>query len=224
MNRISQSWRVKPAQTRKRRGPGASQVHLQFGEDWGIATGRVYVKRQHAYTCRPIWRMFLKTPTLRRELRALTGCRRLGIRVPRVVTYQEEGDYAQLVLEDIRGARPFDRSLNEPGADRVAIVANVAAVIGSLHGAGWSHGALYPDHILVGPGPDYEVTLIDLEKARQSRFNRRVDLNRFWRYHTMLDSREIHVFKIHYRAMLALTTVINKRARIRPCLRPLTMR
>lgn len=211
MNKFSQSSLVKPAQTRKRRGPGSSQVYLESGEIWGTASGRVYVKRQHAYTCRPIWRLFLKTPTLRREVRALACCRQLGIRVPRVVLYREEGEYAQLVVEEIDGALPLDRALNEPGADRVAIVANVASVIGSLHGAGWSHGALYPDHILVGLGPDYKVTLIDLEKARQSRFNRRVDLNRFWRYHTMLNSREIYAFKNHYYAMLALITPIIKR-------------
>lgn len=202
MSNNRQSSRVKPAQTRKRRGRGTSEVFLEYAQHWGAGSGRVYVKRQHAYSCRPPWRLFLKTPTLHRECRALNRCRRIGINVPHVVAYREEGGYAQLVLEAIDDALPLDHALNEPDADRATIVGNVASVIGRLHSAGWAHGALYPDHILVGPAPDYEVTLIDLEKARQTRLKRRDDLNRFLRYTTMMRSREVHIFRRHYRAML----------------------
>lgn len=202
MTNSRQSLRVKPAQTRKRRGRGSSEVFLEDARHWGAGTGHVYVKRQHDYSCRPPWRLFLKTPTLHRECRALNRCRRIGIDVPQVVAYREEGEYAQLVLKEIDDALPLDRALSEPDSDRVTIVGNVASVIGRLHSAGWVHGALYPDHILVGPGPHYQVTLIDLEKARQSRLKRSDDVNRLLRYTTALDSREVNVFRNHYKTTL----------------------
>lgn len=189
---------VKPPQTRD--GKGVSAVFLEPAGDWGAPGERVYVKRQTAYWCRPLWRAFRRTPTLRRELRALDACRKLGIPVPRVVSYREEGPTAELVVEEVADAAALDQALARPGADRIAILRNVADVIGRLHRAGWSHGALYADHILVGPPPDYAVVLIDLEKARRSRMRRVDDLERFHRRNAaVLRQADLEIFDARYR-------------------------
>lgn len=179
---------VKPPQSRD--GKGVSAVYREPAAAWGAGHGQVYVKRQDAYWCRPIWRLFRKTPTLRRELRGLDACRRIGIRVPAVITYSERGSQAELVLAEIADALPLDQALDRADADRAAILGNVAGALGRLHRAGWSHGALYPAHILVSTGPDPVVSLIDLEKARHSRRRRRDDLDRFWRHAPRLSEAE----------------------------------
>ncbi len=188
---------IKPPQAR---GQGASAVFVEAGERWGADAERVYVKRQVDYYCRPIWRGFRRTPTLRRELRGLKACRSLGVPVPKVVAYQERGDGAELVLEALPDSVPLDEALTAENADRAAIVANVATAIGLLHRGGWSHGALYHTHLLVGPPPDHPVTLIDLEKSRRSRRRQREDLDRFWRYSAgFLSDAEAHLFERCYR-------------------------
>ena len=171
---------VKPPQSRD--GVGVSAVYLEPGERWGRPATQVYAKRQRAYYCRPVWRLFRRTPTLRRELRALQACRARGIPVPDIVAYHESGPEAELVVEAVRDGRSLIEALAEPGADRGRILDRSGALVGRLHRAGWVHGALYPQHLLVGPGPDYPVTLIDLEKARRNPLKRRTDLARLQRY------------------------------------------
>ncbi len=191
---------VKPPQSRD--GKGSSAVYLQAAEAWGGSSGRVYVKRQESYFCRPAWRAFRRTPTLRRELRGLAACRDLGVPVPAVVAYREDGPRAELVLEEIAGALPLDRALGGAAACRDAIIDGLATVVARLHKGGWTHGALYPEHILASP--DGGVVLIDLEKARRSCFRRRSDLDRFRRHSEgLLTPREAAQFDDRYREALA---------------------
>ncbi len=180
------------------RGQGVSEVHLAPGDAWSAPCPRVYVKRQQSYFCRPLWRLLRRTPTLRRELRGLQACCRLGIPVPPVIWYQEQHGGAELVLAEVPASLPLDQALLEPDADRAAIVRQTAATIARLHRAGWCHGALYPCHILVGAGPDYRVTLIDLEKARHNPLRRHSDLDRFHR-HAELTPAEREAFAAAYR-------------------------
>ncbi|MEQ8860534.1 MAG: lipopolysaccharide kinase InaA family protein [Pseudomonadales bacterium] len=187
---------VKPAQRRGR--DGLSTICIEPAQAWNAGEGRVYVKRQQAYWCRPPWRLYRRTPMLRRELRGLEACRRHGIGVPRVVTYRERGSLSELVLEEVQSATPFDEAL-AAAPERDLVVREVAAAIGRLHGGGWTHGALYPAHILVGAPPDHAVTLIDLEKARHNPLRRHADLARFWRYCPPLTGIERALFERHYR-------------------------
>jgi tRNA A-37 threonylcarbamoyl transferase component Bud32 len=173
---------VKPPQSRD--GHGVSAVYLEPGDRWGRPDVRVYAKRQHAYHCRPVWRLFRRTPTLRRELRALRACRALGIPVPEIIAYRESGPEAELVVAEVRDGRALHAALADHPASRERILDLAADVIAHLHRAGWTHGALYPQHVLVGPAPECRVTLIDLEKARRSRLKRRRDLDRLLRYLT----------------------------------------
>lgn len=188
---------VKPPQSR---GGGSSAIYVEDGAPWGAGSGRVFVKRQVDYCCRPIWRGFRRTPTLRRELRGLKAGRALGVPVPTVVAYVEDGTRAELVLEALTGVLPLDQALEAANAERATIVRNVAEAIGTLHRGGWSHGALYHTHLLVGPPPEHPVTLIDFEKARHSRWRQREDLARFWRYSQNFFTRpEVARFEHHYR-------------------------
>jgi len=170
---------VKPPQAR--RGSGLSEVRLEPGAGWGLPAGRVYVKSQRNYTCRPAWRLWRRTPTLLREYRALQACRRLGINVPQVVHYAQQGLEARLVVAEIEGALPLADALAQPGADRRRILVELGEVLARLHAAGWSHGALYGEHILVRAGRVIEVFLIDFEKARRSRRLAAADLARLLR-------------------------------------------
>jgi tRNA A-37 threonylcarbamoyl transferase component Bud32 len=189
---------VKPPQSR--RGRGFSVVHIEPGPAWGLSGGRVYVKRQEAYWCRPVWRLFRRTPTLRRELRGLLACMRLGVDVPGVVHYEDDGTRATLVLTEVAEALPLDQALARPDADRAAILRSVADAIARLHAGGWSHGALYAAHILVRAGAPHPVVFIDLEKASFSPLQRRQDLNRLIRRSRFLGPDDARTLIDQYRA------------------------
>lgn len=183
-----------------RRG-GTSAVYLEPGGPWGLEEQRVYVKRQSNYYCRPPWRCFLATPTLRREVRALRAWRRLGIPVPVLVSYRQEGLNAELALAEVVGALPLAEAFADPCADRLRIIVNLATHLGRLHRAGWTHGSLRSEHILVLPS-DSTVVFLDLEKARRSRRLRERDLARFWRSADFLRSEERVTFQSWYEAAL----------------------
>ena len=189
---------VKPPQYR--RGSGASEVRIEDGASWGLPGVRVYVKRQQNYTCRPAWRLWRRTPTLRRELRALEACRALGFDVPTVVHFRQQGLDAELAIGEITGALPLQAALAQAGADAPEVLGRVGRTIARLHDAGWSHGALYSDHILVRPGRHGEVFLIDFEKARRSRRLAAADLERLLRRSTFLSDAERQCLVESYRA------------------------
>jgi Ser/Thr protein kinase RdoA (MazF antagonist) len=75
----------------------------------------------------------------------------------------------------------IEQALLEAGQQRQALAARVGEVVGKLHRAGWVHGALYSDHVLVGNGAEAVVHLIDFEKAARNPLRRAGDLERFWR-------------------------------------------
>lgn len=193
----SDSELVKPPQSR--RGQGLSWVTVEPAADWQAGSGRVFVKHQQGYWCRPIWRQFRRTPLLLRELRGLKACQRKGIEVPRIVDYQDDGIDSLLILVEVANAQPLDEALARTDADRGTIISRTAQLIGRLHRAGWSHGALYPQHILISRNDDCQATLIDLEKARRNPLKRGADLARFWRHAPALSEAEKAQFASHYR-------------------------
>jgi len=152
-----------------RRGNGTSRVGVADTSTWpelGIS-GRVYVKRQQAFFCRPAWNAFRRTPTLRRETRFIARARALGVNVPDVVLYQEgSDDRAILVLREIDGAVDLEKSLLSLDAiDRCELFKNIGKTLAKLHSARLVHGAVYPKHVLVEVC-SCRVWLIDLEKTR----------------------------------------------------------
>ena len=123
------------------------------GRSWRT-TGRVYVKRQRAFFCRPAWNAFRRTPTLRREARFISQARALGVNVPDVVLYQEgSDDRALLVLREIDGAVDLEKSLLSLDArERRELFENIGKMLAKLHSARLLHGAVYPKHVLVEVG------------------------------------------------------------------------
>lgn len=185
---------VKPVQSR--RGRGSSFVTVSQPPAGG---DRLFTKHQSDYWCRPVWRAFRRTPLLRRELRALRACARLGISVPVVLSYEDDGTQTRLQLAEVSQALPLDEALNAGTADRSAIISCTAQIIGALHHAGWSHGALYPHHILIDTRTGASATLIDLEKARRNPLKRGRDLQRFWRHAPVITDAERVLFNTEYR-------------------------
>ena len=129
-----------------RRGDGTSTVGVADSGGWSDldAAGRVYVKRQQAFFCRPPWNAFRRTPTLRRELRFLEAARALGVNVPGVALYREGSN---------------DRAL-------LVLFKNVGKTLAKLHSRRIMHGAVYPKHVLV-EASTARVWMIDFEKSRR---------------------------------------------------------
>ena len=170
---------VKPANTR---GTGHSWVYRSA--DPAYTQGRcrmAYIKVQRDYTCRTWWSLGRRVPTLMREYRALKRLHQAGVPVPEVLEFHTEGTQARLVMTGVADAIPLHVALERYSGSAEQILLHCAAVIRNLHAHGWNHGALYPDHILVGPAPAHAVTLIDVEKADRSPWHRH-DLDRLVRY------------------------------------------
>jgi tRNA A-37 threonylcarbamoyl transferase component Bud32 len=116
-----------------------------------------------------------------------------------VVRYQQRGLSAELALAEVRDAVPLEQAMARPDADRQGIVIRLAKFIGRLHRAGWTHGALASEHILVCPD-DGTITFIDLEKAKRSRRRRGRDLERLWRHSPFFKPEERALFEAEYDA------------------------
>jgi tRNA A-37 threonylcarbamoyl transferase component Bud32 len=159
-----------PLEPPNRRGDGFSVVCVVEAAAWPElgAHGRLYVKRQQAFFCRPAWNAFRRTPTLRRELRFIARARALGIAAPIVVRYEEgSGDRAVLVLGEIPCAQDLEHALaSASAADRSDTLKNVGEMLAKLHCARVLHGAVYPKHVLITRAAPY-TWLIDFEKARR---------------------------------------------------------
>ena len=168
-----------------------------------LSTSRVVVKTQHQYFCRPLWNAFRKTPLVRREFRAINALVQKGVAVPLVISYEESDEEACLVTTFVENSQALDAALTAPDAKRGPVVTSVAQAIARLHRAGWTHGALYPDHLLVVNASSEPVTyLIDLEKARKWGSVKR-DMKRFSRYRTLFTESEQKLFDTEYAKELA---------------------
>lgn len=192
---------MKPSQTKD--GVGFSVIHRDQGQAWNVADEHVFVKTQYRYYCRPLSRLGLRMPMLRRELIALRKFQQIGVDVPRVLFYRELGDMTELVISAISASYPLNEALDLPGANRNLIVENTARVVGSLHREGWTHGALGNDHVLVQPDQHSRVNLIDLEKARPGRWRIKKDLARFLRNTACFSRAETEHFLECYARVMA---------------------
>ena len=186
------------------RGDGWSKVALVQSLEWAeYATDQVVVKTQRDYHCRPLWNALRKTPLVRREQRALIRLRALGIAVPLVLEYKVANDEAVLVTSFIENAQALDEALNSAPTQRLATLGSAARLVGQLHRTRWTHGALYPVHILITHAETVpKAHLIDLEKAKYLG-NRTADLARFWRHVDGVSVDERNHFEQVYAGVLA---------------------
>jgi len=196
---------VKPVNVR---GEGHSIVFESSIATWtkGLVP-RVIVKQQWEYMYRPVWNLGRSTPTVRNELRALSAFQRLGISVPSVVSYLEDGARAELVTVKIPQAVSMTVAMHDCPelAERIAI--SVALQLRRMHEHAWVHGALYPEHILVNQlrcGTAPQVFLIDLEKAKRSN-KTKPDMERFWRYARFPNAEIAYCFEQAYSSPLSLS-------------------
>jgi aminoglycoside phosphotransferase (APT) family kinase protein len=188
---------VKPVQSR--RGKGWSLVFIDEASNWGETTGRVYVKAQSDYKARPSWRLFRLTHRLTNEHHALEYCHQHGIPAPKIVSFRENNEIAELVLEEVADAMDlmaFVNFGNPPETER-AVFDQLGRVIKKLHSLGWVHGSLGNDHILIQP--DNTVSLIDFEKAHWNPFGVKRDLRRFWKRNPYLRAEHKDWFLASYR-------------------------
>ena len=170
---------VKPA---NERGDGRSWVYRSIDPADTLGHCReAYIKVQTGYTCRTLWSLGRKIPTLMREYRALKRLSAIGVSVPEVLDFHAEADNARLVMTGVADAMPINQALETFPAHAEDILCHAATLIRNMHAHGWNHGALYPEHILVSPAPDCSITLIDVEKADKSPWHAH-DLDRLLRY------------------------------------------
>src|SRR6185436_13017836 len=157
-------------------GNGTSTVGVADSVRWPDldTAGRLYVKRQQAFFCRPPWNGFRRTPTLRRELRFIEAVCALGVHVPDVALYREgSNDRALLVLKEIEGVLDLEKGVASlDAAARTELFKNVGKTLTKLHSNRIMHGAVYPKHVLVQAATS-RIWMIDFEKARRVAFRSR---------------------------------------------------
>ncbi|MBF6032525.1 InaA protein [Pseudomonas sp. P155] len=161
-----------------RRG-GESGVQRVVGRDGQL----LYAKRQTGHIYRS-WLHPFGRPTVLRELDALTGVSKLGVRVPQIVFCGAQPDpqhkwRALLVTKSLDGFQELEHWLAAAGGrdqcgDMVyeRVLKDLAENLARMHKGRWQHSCIYIKHVFVrvtgeGESAKVEVALIDLEKCRQ---------------------------------------------------------
>ena len=162
------------------RGGWSSVSRLELADDAGQIHA-FYLKRQIGHLSRSLRRPFGEA-TFAREFRNIRRYRHDRIPALEAVFFGERRiagkACAMLVTRALDDHRPLDRWLADwpalPRATRRAIIDAVAALVGTLHGAGHLHNCLYPKHVFVRLEANAATArLIDLEKTRPLRFGTR---------------------------------------------------
>ncbi len=155
--------------------PYFEPVNIRRGGWSGVArtewANEVYfIKRQVNHSYRDLFRLFRKTPTLRREYRNFLRLSRIGIRTPEIVLYSDKGGDAMMVTRELTGYVDLVEFLKDnPDAERrtLAITALVGATL-NLHAHSLHHGCLYGKHIMINIADPGKIAMIDLEKLKYS--------------------------------------------------------
>ncbi|WP_025111685.1 lipopolysaccharide kinase InaA family protein [Pseudomonas sp. H1h] len=160
-----------------RRG-GESGVQRVMGRDGQL----LYAKRQTGHIYRS-WLHPFGRPTVLRELDALTGVSRLGVRVPQIVFCGAQPDpqhkwRALLVTKSLDGFDELEKWEAAGGRAQYGeavyerVLKDLAQNLARMHKGRWQHSCIYIKHVFVrvtgeGDSAQVEVALIDLEKCRQ---------------------------------------------------------
>lgn len=161
-----------------RRG-GESGVQRIVGRDGQL----LYAKRQTGHIYRS-WLHPFGRPTVLRELDALTGVSKLGVRVPQIIFCGAQPDpqhkwRALLVTKSLDGFQELEQWLAAAGGrDQCGdvvyekVLKDLAENLARMHKGRWQHSCIYIKHVFVritgeGESAQVEVALIDLEKCRQ---------------------------------------------------------
>lgn len=160
-----------------RRG-GESGVQRVRGADGQL----LYAKRQTGHIYRS-WLHPFGRPTVLRELDALTGVSKIGVRVPEIVFCGAQPDpvhkwRALLVTKSLDGFQEIMHWYEGGGRERHGeavhdrVLKDLAENLARMHKGRWQHSCIYIKHVFVrvtgeGEAAKVEVALIDLEKCRQ---------------------------------------------------------
>lgn len=160
-----------------RRG-GESGVQRVIGRDGQL----LYAKRQTGHIYRS-WLHPFGRPTVLRELDALTGVSKLGVRVPEIVFCGAQPDpqykwRALLVTKSLDGFDELEKWEASGGRAQYGeavyerVLKDLAENLARMHKGRWQHSCIYIKHVFVrvtgeGESAKVEVALIDLEKCRQ---------------------------------------------------------
>ncbi|EJN33843.1 lipopolysaccharide kinase InaA family protein [Pseudomonas sp. GM80] len=160
-----------------RRG-GESGVQRVIGRDGQL----LYAKRQTGHIYRS-WLHPFGRPTVLRELDALTGVSKLGVRVPEIVFCGAQPDpqykwRALLVTKSLDGFDELEKWEAAGGRAQYGeavyerVLKDLAENLARMHKGRWQHSCIYIKHVFVrvtgeGESAKVEVALIDLEKCRQ---------------------------------------------------------
>ena len=170
------------------RGEWVEEPNVRRGGESGVqrVTGRdgqlLYAKRQTGHIYRS-WLHPFGRPTVLRELDALTGVSRLGVRVPEIVFCGAQPDpqhkwRALLVTKSLDGFQELEQWEAGGGRQRHGeavyerVLKDLAENLARMHKGRWQHSCIYIKHVFVrvtgeGEAASVEVALIDLEKCRQ---------------------------------------------------------
>ncbi|MBV4477187.1 MULTISPECIES: lipopolysaccharide kinase InaA family protein [Pseudomonas] len=170
------------------RGEWVEEPNVRRGGESGVqrVTGRdgqlLYAKRQTGHIYRS-WLHPFGRPTVLRELDALTGVSRLGVRVPEIVFCGAQPDpqhkwRALLVTKSLDGFQELEQWEAGGGRERHGeavyerVLKDLAENLARMHRGRWQHSCIYIKHVFVrvtgeGEAATVEVALIDLEKCRQ---------------------------------------------------------
>ncbi|MCU0118727.1 InaA protein [Pseudomonas sp. B2M1-30] len=170
------------------RGEWVEEPNVRRGGESGVqrVTGRdgqlLYAKRQTGHIYRS-WLHPFGRPTVLRELDALTGVSRLGVRVPEIVFCGAQPDpqhkwRALLVTKSLDGFQELEQWEAGGGRERHGeavyerVLKDLAENLARMHKGRWQHSCIYIKHVFVrvtgeGEAATVEVALIDLEKCRQ---------------------------------------------------------
>ena len=160
-----------------RRG-GESGVQRVVGREGQL----LYAKRQTGHIYRS-WLHPFGRPTVLRELDALTGVSKLGVRVPEIVFCGAQPDpqykwRALLVTKSLDGFDELEKWQAAGGRAHYGeavyerVLKELAENLVRMHKGRWQHSCIYIKHVFVRVTGDVdsanvEVALIDLEKCRQ---------------------------------------------------------
>ena len=172
----------------KRRGGWSNVARLENGDNI------FYLKRQENHCYRDLKHMFTRVPTLRREYDNLRVMQRIGIPVPKTVLYAEEHGRAMMLSCKVAGVDLNTYLGSEPDQQELAkVIDYLAETLFQMHSHHRIHGCLYPKHLLVNPGSEQPIVLIDLEKSKfvlRSQQCAAEDLSRLFFYATQLQEQD----------------------------------
>jgi len=142
--------------------------------------GTVYVKRQTGHTFRSI-RYPLGRPTALREGIALSRLDQMGVLAPKPLYFGSRKIDGQwqglLVTRELVGFRDLDTWLTDEAQrhlsqeDHLAILTNLAVLLGKLHRGRQQHGCMRAKHVFISTRvvegiSRFDLALLDLEKSR----------------------------------------------------------